>query len=198
MDPADGRWDRDDASAYTSLCEAMVSSFIRTELQEDLRAAIKTSGASDAEAKALLSGWGMDAVERLDSEERWGKAEDWVRLHRGRIQGRTRLGLRALMEREKDKIRQYGLSVSEVLGAHIYTGANFVPLNAICRSFPPGILELLRGEGTTTGDNRMCTTLFCISSALKKLSQATELPESRSVPHSRPHSRRPSCPPCLS
>ncbi len=101
-----------------------------------------------------------------------------MRLHRGRIQGRTRLGLVALMEREKVKIEQYGLTASEVLGAHIYTGATFVPLNAICRSFPQIILDLLKGDGTVP-DNRMCTTLFCISSCLKKLSQHTELPESR-------------------
>ena len=171
-------------------CGVVVArSCVRTELQADLRAALQASGASDAEASALFSAWGVAGVEGLDSAEGWSRAEDWVRLHRGRIQGRTRLGLGGLMAREEKRIKQYGLNASEVLGAHIYTGANFVPLNAICRSFPPGILELLRGEGTTTGDNRMCTTLFCISSALKKLSQATELPESRSVgqPRSRAH-----------
>jgi hypothetical protein len=53
-------------------------------------------------------------------------------------------------------------------------------MNGICRSFPQSILELLRGSGTT-GDNKLCTTLFCISSALKKLSQTTPLPETRSA-----------------
>ncbi len=53
-------------------------------------------------------------------------------------------------------------------------------MNGICRSFPPSILKLLRGMGTT-GDNKLCTTLFCISSALKKLSQTTPLPETRSA-----------------
>jgi hypothetical protein len=57
----------------------------------------------------------------------------------------------------------------------------FVPMNGICRSFPESILELLRGDGSTTPDNKMCTTLFCISSALKKLSQTTPLPETRSA-----------------
>jgi hypothetical protein len=181
VDPADGRWAHDDAAAYKSLCDAMVLSFVRTELQADLRSALESSGASDLEAKALLGLWDMEAVESLDTEEKWGKAEGWVRLHQGRIQGRTRLGLRALMAREKDKIERFGLTESEVLGAHIYTGANFVPLNGICRSFPPSILELLEGNNTTP-DNKMCTTLFCISSCLKKLSQNTELPESRYNP----------------
>ena len=59
-------------------------------------------------------------------------------------------------------------------------GPEFVPMNGICRSFPASIVELLRGDGTT-GDNKLCTTLFCISSALKKLSQTTPLPASRSA-----------------
>jgi hypothetical protein len=181
VDSADEKWAHDDDAAYNSLCDAMVTSFVRTELQADLRAALESSRASDAEKKALLGAWGMEGVESLNSEEKWSKVEGWVRLHRGRIQGRTRLGLRALMAREKDKIEQYGLTASEVLGAHIYTGANFVPLNGICRSFPPSVLELLKGDDTTP-DNKMCTTLFCISSCLKKLSQNTELPESRCRP----------------
>jgi hypothetical protein len=181
VDLGDATWARDDAGAYKSLCEAMISSFVRTELQADLRAALESSGASDAEKKGLFHLWNMESVETLDSEERWNQVEGWVQMHRGRIQGRTRLGLRALMTREAKKIAQFKLTASEVLGAHIYTGANFVPLNGICRSFPPSILELLRGDGTSTA-NKMCTTLFCISSCLKKLSQHTELPESRSLP----------------
>ncbi len=54
-------------------------------------------------------------------------------------------------------------------------------MNAICRSFPQNILDLLKG-GETAADNRMCTTLFCIASALKKLSQSTPLPESWCAP----------------
>ena len=55
-------------------------------------------------------------------------------------------------------------------------GPEFVPMNGICRSYPQSILDLLKGPDDT--ENKMCTTLFCISSALKKLSQATPLPES--------------------
>ena len=51
-------------------------------------------------------------------------------------------------------------------------------MNGVCRSFPESILDLLKGDGTA-GDNRLCTTLFCVSSALKKLSQTTPLPGSR-------------------
>ena len=62
----------------------------------------------------------------------------------------------------------------------LWAGPEFVPMNGICRNFPQSIVELLRGTGTA-GDNRLCTTLFCISSALKKLSQTTPLPETRSA-----------------
>jgi hypothetical protein len=185
VDPID-KWDKTDPAAYESLCKAMVSSFIRKELQADLRAALTSSRASNAQKNGLLSVWKLESVEKLDSEEKWSEVEGWVRLYQGRIQGRTPLGLGALMEREKDVIKQYKLKASEVLGAHIYTGANFVPLNGICRSYPPEILDLLKGEGTTP-NNKMCTTLFCISSCLKKLSQSMELPENRcrlSIPHS--------------
>jgi hypothetical protein len=181
VDPAE----KSDTAACESLCQAMVSSFVRTELQADLRAALISSNASDAQKNGLMRVWKLKSVEDLDSEEKWSKVEGWVRLYQGRIQGRTRLGLAALMKREKVKIDQYGLTASEVLGAHIYTGANFVPLNAICRSFPSSILELLKGDATTP-DNKMCTTLFCISSALKKLSMHTGLPESRCRPWCRP------------
>ncbi len=194
VDGDDARWASEDSAAYVSLCEAMVSSFVRTELQLDLRSALESS-ASKAQLDELLTAWGLtpksekaarieQAVAALD-EERWSRVEGWVRLHKGRIQGRMRLGLRALMAREAKNINEFKLTASEVLGAHIYTGANFVPLNGICRSFPHSILELLQGDATM-GPNKMCTTLFCISSCLKKLSQHTELPESRCRP-STPH-----------
>jgi hypothetical protein len=54
-------------------------------------------------------------------------------------------------------------------------------MNAICRSFPQSVLSLLAGDATG-GPNRLCTTLFCISSALKKLSQSTPLPDNRCRP----------------
>ena len=63
-------------------------------------------------------------------------------------------------------------------GGWFPAGPEFVPMNAICRSFPHNILDLLKGDATM-GDNKRCTTLFCISSALKKLSQTTALPDSR-------------------
>ncbi len=62
-------------------------------------------------------------------------------------------------------------------------------MNGICRKFPESIVELLKGDGTA-GDNTLCTTLFCISSALKKLSQTTPLPETRSAALARPASSR--------
>jgi hypothetical protein len=182
-----------DLTSHEAVCHAMVASFVRTELRADLQAALE-SGASDAQIEGLLRGWNVQepwstervgrieqAVAALDSEEKWCMVESWVRLYRGRIQGRMRLGLKALMEREAKKIQQYGLTKGEVLGSYIYTGPAFLPLNSICRSFPQNMLDLLKGN-ETTADNKMCTTLFCISSAIKKISQNTEQPEN-GCPH---------------
>ncbi len=47
-------------------------------------------------------------------------------------------------------------------------------MNGILRGFPDYIKKLLAG-------NTMCTTLFCISSALKKVGKASELPRSGKV-----------------
>ena len=212
-DGGKGVWPLDPAAdldllSHETACEAMVAAFVRTELRADLLAALE-SGASDAQIDELLRGWNVPepgsaaradrikaAAAALDSEERWRMVEGWVRLHRGRIQGRTRLGLKALMEREKVLIELFGLTAGEVLGVHVYTGPGFVLLNGICRDFPKMILDLLKGDGVTA-DNRLCTTLFCISSALKKLSQGTELPEDRCVsPHA--HVSRGRCLRCAS
>jgi hypothetical protein len=193
-------WDVDSSKTYDhdELCSAMASSYVCTELRADLRAALKGS-ASDAQIEAVLRGWHLEppqnaerldqieqAAEALDSEERWKAVEGWVQLYRGRIQGRTRLGINALMLREGNKIKRYGLTKGEVLALYLYTGPEFVPLNGICRSYPPAMVKLLKGDGGTTADNRLCTTLFCISSAIKKLSQTTELPESRCSSLHRP------------
>jgi hypothetical protein len=182
--------DSADMSSREALCQTMVASFVRTELQADLRAALDSS-ASDAQIEELLKGWNVpepwaagrrdrinQAAAALDSKDKWFMVEGWVRLYLKRIQGRTRLGLEGLMEREAVKIKQYGLSTGEVLATYLYTGPGFVPMNCIYRSFPQNILDLLKGD-EVTADNQLCTTLFCISSALKKLSQTTELPESR-------------------
>ena len=63
------------------------------------------------------------------------------------------------------------------VGGGMHAGPEFVPMNGICRNFPASIAELLKGAGTT-GDNRLCTTLFCVSSGIKKLAQTTRLPPS--------------------
>jgi hypothetical protein len=181
-----------DQSTHDALCEAMVVAFVCSDLRADLRAALESS-ASDAQVEALLAGWSVPVlrsatfVERiqqaaaaLDSEKKWGEVEGWVQLYRGRIQGRTRLGLKGLMAREKKKIKQYRLTGGEVLGLYLYTGPEFMPMNGICRNFPLSIADLLKGD-EATADNKLCTTLFCITSGLKKLSQSTELPECRCV-----------------
>jgi hypothetical protein len=185
--------DSTESYKHAELCSMIIASFVRTELRSDLRAALERS-ASDAQIEALLRGWHLEprsaermelieqAAGALDTGERWKMVEGWVRLYYGRIQGRTRLGLDVIMLREADKIKRCGLTKGEVLALYLYTGPEFVPLNGICRSYPPAIVKLLKGDSGTTADNRLCTTLFCISSAIKKLSQATELPESRCCP----------------
>ena len=55
-----------------------------------------------------------------------------------------------------------------------------MPINAICRNFPPKMMDLLQADSAAQR-NTLCTTLFCISSGLKKLGRHTELPENRVV-----------------
>jgi hypothetical protein len=85
-----------------------------------------------------------------------------------------------LMLREKIKIKNYGLVAGEVLALYLYTGPEFVPMNGICRNFPQNILTMLLGDGSTPR-NTLCTTLFCITSGIKKLGRYTDLPEDRKV-----------------
>ena len=183
-----------DLSTHDALCTAMVASFVRTELQTELCCVLESS-ASDTQIEGLLRGWNVQepwstervgrikqAAAALDSEKKWHMVEGWVQLYRGRIQGRIRLGLKGLVKREEFKITQYQLTKGEVLGLYLYTGPEFMVMNGICRSFPQSILDLLKGEGAMA-ENRLCTTLFCIASALKKLSQTADLPGSRYAVH---------------
>ena len=103
---------------------------------------------------------------------------DWIRLFRGRLQGRTRLGFARLAGREEtkaivDKVKMVG---AELLALHLYSGPSFVVYNSICRKFPEKILDLLKGDKTVS-DNTMSTTIFCMTSGLLKLSRKTQLPE---------------------
>jgi hypothetical protein len=183
-----------DLSTHDTLCTAMVASFVRTELQTELCCVLESS-ASDTQIEGLLRGWNVQepwsterlgrikqAAAALDSEKKWHMVEGWVQLYRGRIQGRIRLGLKGLVKREAFKITKYQLTKGEVLGLYLYTGPEFMVMNGICRSFPQSILDLLKGEGVMA-ENRLCTTLFCIASALKKLSQTADLPGSRYAVH---------------
>jgi hypothetical protein len=179
--------------SFGSAGEALVCLFVLMELLADLCFALER--ANDAPIEALMTGWSLQqngkredwinkAATMLDLEEwekRWGKVEGWVLLHCGPIQGRTRVGLKALMEQAEEKIKLFNLSESKVLAGHIYTGANFVLLNTTCSNFPHSILDLLKGDGVIS-DNKMCMTLFCIASCLKKPSKFTKLPEDRCPP----------------
>jgi hypothetical protein len=57
-------------------------------------------------------------------------------------------------------------------------------MNGICRSYPPAVVLLLEGDGMTAG-NKLCTTLFCISSGIKKISQRTAEPKNGCAPLQR-------------
>jgi hypothetical protein len=86
------------------------------------------------------------------------------------------------MEIHKDKIKEYGLQRGEVLCLYCYTGPEFLLMNAICRSHPPELLDVLRAPGATDGPfNTLSTTLFCVTSGLKKLTKGTEVAEGGKV-----------------
>jgi hypothetical protein len=177
-----------------------VDAFVQQELQSEFAAALwdgfKTidSEELDAALDELLQDWSprppsphtsstpsasreeriAEAVAGLVSAARWEAVARWVELFRVRLQGRMRAGISELMLQKKDKIEQFKLKKGEVLALYLYTGPEFVLMNGILRNFPQRILDLLLG-------NTMCTTLFCISSALKKIGRGTELPRSGKV-----------------
>ena len=174
---------------------AVADEFVRRNLQEDLRAALAAAGDGEAAVRVLEGAWGAEApaaalsswservaavVGRLDSERRFEEVAGWLGMLQCRMQGRTRLGLAALRKARQREIDEYKLQEGEVLSLHLYTGPEFVVMNAICRDYPPEILRLLRGaqEGAR---NTLSTTLFCVTSGLKKLAQGTELPASGTV-----------------
>ena len=170
-----------------AIMDACANAFVRKELQADLEAAL--IGAGDEEAlRKLLTLWDMEAaaaaaaaasaspemlrkalVEALNSEEKYAQVSAWVGLFLRRMQGRRRIGLTKLMEREAERVKKYGLRMGEALCVYLYTGPEFMAMNAICRSFPLELMAMLAG-------NTLSTTLFCIASALKKLARFTELP----------------------
>ena len=78
---------------------------------------------------------------------------------------------------QSEKINKCRFQDAEVLGAYLYTGPCFMPYNGIYRKFPPSIVKLLQGDDNFP-QNTLSTTLFCISSALKKLASHTEIPKS--------------------
>jgi hypothetical protein len=173
---------------------------VRRELQSDFAAALRDGFGSmdarllDSALDALLQDWRPSppslgtpsapaasreeriaaVVAELNSVARWEAVAGWTGLFRVRLQGRLRAGISELIIRENYRIKQYQLGKGEVLALHLYTGPEFVLMNGILRNFPQTIVDLLCG-------NTMCTTLFCISSALKKIGRGTELPRSGKV-----------------
>ena len=173
------------------LAAVIINSFVHQHLRSNFESSLHS--ASNSGLKAILKEWGVhfeqDAEQdklmsltaaALDSEARWAQVAAWVALFHGRIQGRTKLSVRQMMQEKAETVKAYKMQQGEVLAAYLYTGPNFVPYNCIYRSFPPHIVELLRGDANTPR-NTMSTTLFCISSALIKLGRNTQLPENRKV-----------------
>jgi hypothetical protein len=115
-------------------------------------------------------------VPQLKTMHQFRELEGWISLFVQRIQGRERMGLRRLMQKEKAKIEENHLSQSEVLSLYQYTGPLYMLMNAILRSSPPHILDLLRGK-KTKDRNTLSTTIFCAVSGLKKLARNTEMPQ---------------------
>jgi len=172
-----------------SISSLIATRFVCKELQVDLRAALENI--LDKQLKDVLLSWGAtpassrterieQATQALNSEERWKQVAEWVGLYRGRMQGRKKIGLKQMMKQKAGIIEQYKLKQGEVLALFLYTGAEFLPINALCRNSPEKILSTLQGEGRIPR-NTLTTMLFCIISGLKKLGLHTRLPEDRKV-----------------
>ena len=183
--------------AYTSreaTRDAAVNSYLSKELSGVLASALKDH-ATERALLTLLNAWGVEAppsprsrealiaaaAGALNSEQRFQDVAGWLALFLCRMQGRKRIGLDKLMKREKDKIKTYGLLRSEVFADHIYTGPLFLPMNAVLRSYPPKLLQLLHGVRGEEDRNTLSTLLFCVTSGLKKIGRQTELPASGKV-----------------
>ena len=172
---------------------------MKDDLQPAFRFALENSERSTLEAiQQVLNheyGWGLAAlpeegtrenawisavVGNLDSEERWAQVVEWVGLFHGRVQGRSRIGLWKLAEKNEKQVEKYGLKRGEMLAAYLYTGPCYLPFNSVYRNYPPSMVELLKGESGQS-KTTLSTVLFCISSALVKLGRHTELPENGKV-----------------
>ena len=177
-----------------AILDACADAFVCRELRQDFEAAMRSAieDAGDITLQKIMSAWDVRVessspeamlkitVEALNSVKRFEEVAEWVRLFRRRLPGRTRIGLNQLMKKEAIRIKRYSLQRGDVLGIYLYTGPGFVPMNAICRSHPPEMLTILQGD--KDGErNTLCTTLFCVTSGLKKLAKFTEVPEKGKV-----------------
>ena len=169
------------------LINAIVDTFVQQELSADFEASLEFANKDKLESLYKLLSTRSDIkqdiqqehlVGLLKSESQWLAVKDWVELFRKRIQGRSKKGLEELCQEQKESMDECSLHCVEVLAAYLYTGPCFMAYNGIYRKFPASIMELLKGnDATSTPDNTMATTLFCLSSALLKLGRHTKLPE---------------------
>ena len=177
------------------LCEEIVASFVRTDLRADLNTALGNARECDAAAldrkvEEIVRAWGVAqasasaedrmklVAESLDSEKRWSEVEGWVRLYCGRFQGRTRVGLKALMVHRADEIRRYSLRDGEVLALYIYTGAssNLIKACPVTKALP------VQGQSS-------CPSTRYAATSLRPCSRSCEEPK-QAAPSSATLSRR--------
>ena len=175
-----------DKHSLEELYPVVIDAFLRQDLRKGFEVALR--GAKEVVLDCILKMWGIQSTGYSKSEkiaaatsglvtvERWEEVADWVGLYYEKIQGRTRAGLKKLLEEKHTMIENCKLLPGEVLASYLYTGPGFAAYNSIYRKHPEKMVELLKGDAASS-DNTMSTTLFCISSALLKLSRHTKLPE---------------------
>ena len=166
------------------ICDLLMKAFVKNNLQEYFKAALRAGNVEAVDE--VLEAWNIDscgpslnekilaAAEGLNLE-RWAQVSDWVLQYYEPIQGRTKSGIKKVLEKNDKMIQECKLQVGEVLAAYLYTGPGFAAYNSVYRKHPPQLVKVLQGDAAWS-DNTMSTTLFCISSALLKLSRHTPIP----------------------
>jgi hypothetical protein len=96
---------------------------------------------------------------------KWRAGNQWL----GRC-GREPEDLKLLLE--KPEAKRAALKKEEVTALRLYTGPMFVLYNAVLRSFPKILVDVLDGNGYET-------TIFTIASGIIKLSKVTGIPKDR-------------------
>jgi hypothetical protein len=100
-------------------------------------------------------------------KDKWPAGNNW---EGGR--GREATDLKEVMQHNLVKVA--GLKAAEVISLRLYTGPMCMLYNAVLSKLPKTVFESLQG-------NRYETTIFCIISAISKLSKTNNIPHDRRV-----------------